>query len=553
MLIPIILMTTTLAAPPVAADLVLQNGKVWTVAAVQPEAQAIAIWRERILLVGTDNEVGALIGPKTRVIDLKGQRVVPGFYDSHVHMLSGGRLLSQVNLKDAKDEAEFGRLLEKFDKEMPRDRWILGGNWDHDRTFAGKLPTAAIVDKYVPDRPVFIHRYDGHMALANSKALKLARITEQARELAGGVIYRLEDGKTPSGVLKDNAMSLIERLIPAPSEEEIGEAIQAALGEARHLGVTSVQDMEGSDDATRRKLFRIYQQLARRNRLTCRIDLRLPIASQKELVALGVEGGLGTNYIRLGGVKGFMDGSLGSSTAKMFEPFEKEKENTGVFVTPREDMQAMIVSADAARLSVAVHAIGDHANAELLDMFAEAGRKNGARDRRFRIEHAQHLRADDFKRFKGLDVIASMQPYHIIDDGRWAEGRIGAKRCATSYANKSLLEASARLAFGSDWPVAPLDPLLGIDAAVNRRTLDGKHPEGWYPEQKIGVKESLEAYTLGSAYAGFEENERGSIEPGKLADLVVLSRDILDPNERDKISETKIRLTIVGGKVVYEK
>jgi predicted amidohydrolase YtcJ len=548
-----IIIFTTLNAAPVQPDLVLKNAKVWTVDAAQPEAEALAVWRDRILFVGKDADVAALIGPKTRVIDLKGKRVLPGFYDSHLHMLSGGRLLAQVNLKDCKDEAEFGVRLKKFDQELPRDRWILGGNWDHDRTFDGKLPTAAIVDKYVPDRPVFIRRYDGHMALANTRALKLANITATTGDPEGGVILRMANSEIPSGVLKDNAMNLVGRLIPPPSEEEIGEAIRTALVEARRLGVTSVQDLDGSDALTRRKLFHVYQQLARKGQLTCRIDLRWPIAEQKELLNLGAEAEFGNDYIRIGGVKGFMDGSLGSSTAKMFEPYLMDKENTGVYVTPRETMQKWIIEADEARLSVCVHAIGDRANAELLGFFAEAAKVNGARDRRCRVEHAQHLRADDIKRFKQLDVIASLQPYHIIDDGRWAEGRIGTKRCSTSYANKSLLDAGARLAFGSDWPVAPLDPILGIDAAVNRRTLDGKHPNGWFPEQKISVKEAIEGFTLGSAYAGFEEKDRGTITAGKLADIVVLDRDILDPKEQDRIAETKVAITIVGGKVVYEK
>ena len=478
--------------------------------------------------------------------------MLPGFYDSHVHFLSGGELLSQVNLKDARDEAEFGERLKKFDSNLPRDRWIIGGNWDHDRTFNGKLPSAAMLDQYVPNRPVFIHRYDGHMALANTNAIKLAGITAATVDPDGGVIYRGEDGKTPTGVLKDNAMELVAKLIPPSSDDAIAEAIGAGLKEANRVGVTSIQDMDGSATAIRSKLFHLYQHLAQRGQLTCRIDFRLPIASAKELETLGVEANFGNDWIRIGGVKGFMDGSLGSSTAKMFEPFLVDKKNTGVFVTPRAEMLKMIQAADRAGILVAVHAIGDRANAELLDMFAETAKMNGTRGRRFRIEHAQHLREQDFPRFKEGKVIASMQPYHIIDDGRWAEGRIGAKRCATSYANRSLLDAGAKLAFGSDWPVAPLDPILGIDAAVNRRTLDGKNPAGWFPQQKITVKEAIEAYTMGSAYAGFQEKERGSITVGKLADVVVLSRDILDAKEKDHISEAKAVMTVIGGKVVWE-
>jgi hypothetical protein len=323
--------------------------------------------------------------------------------------------------------------------------------------------------------------------------------------------------------------------------------------EARQVGVTSVQDMDGSDAATRRKLFRLYQQLARSGQLTLRIDLRWPLAEWEQLARLGIEAGFGDDWVTIGGLKGFVDGSLGSSTAKMFDPYLNEPDSTGVYVTPLTKLREYILGADKAGLNVAVHAIGDRANAELLDIFAEVINQNGPRDRRFRIEHAQHLRPEDYKRFKELGVIPSLQPYHIIDDGRWAEGRIGAKRCASSYANRSLLDAGARVAFGSDWSVAPLSPLLGLDAAVNRRTLDGKHPKGWFPEQKIKVAEALEAYTLTSAYAAFQEKDRGSLEPGKLADLVVLSRDILAESERDRIAETVVQLTVVGGKVVYER
>ncbi len=538
---------------PVAAALVLTNGRIWTVNRSQPEAEALAVWHGRVLAVGRSASLKRLVGPKTRVIDLQGRRVVPGFYDSHVHLLGSGLRLGEVALKDAKDEAEFGRRLREFDRKLPRDRCLLGGEWDHDRTFGGQLPTAALLDRYVADRPVFMRRYDGHMAVVNSRVLKLANITAQTPDPPGGVIYRQPGSKEPTGLLRDNAMDLVTPLIPALSDEAIIEAVRAALHEARRAGVTSMQDMDGSDPPTRRRLFRVYQQLARTGRLTARIDLRWPLADWNELARLGAEVGLGDDWVRIGGLKGFVDGSLGSSTAKMYEPYVNEPGSTGVFVTPLHKLREYIQAADRVGLSVAVHAIGDRANAEILDIFAEVERANGPRDRRFRIEHAQHLRPEDYPRFRQLGVLASMQPYHAIDDGRWAEGRIGGRRCASSYAFRSLLDAGARLAFGSDWSVAPLEPLPGIDAAVNRRTLDGKHPNGWFPEQRIGVAEAVEAYTLTSAYAGFEEKERGSLEPGKLADLVVLSRDILDPAQRDHIAETEVLLTMVGGKVVYEK
>jgi predicted amidohydrolase YtcJ len=541
------------AADPPAADLVLLNGKVWTVDRGRPEAEAVAVWRDRIRAVGTSDDVRRLAGPGTRVIDLAGQRVVPGFYDSHVHMLGSGLRLSQVALKDAADEAEFGRRLVEFDRTLPRDRWLLGGEWDHDRTFGGQLPTAAMIDKYVKDRPVFLRRYDGHMAVANTRALQLAGVTAQTTDPPGGVIYRTPGGREPSGVLRDNAMSLVERLVPDPTEAEIAEAVRAALAEARQVGVTSVQDMDGSDAKTRRTLFRLYQQLARAGQMTVRVDLRWPLAAWRELADLGTRADFGNDFVRIGGVKGFVDGSLGSSTAKMYEPFVNEPGSTGVFVTPRETLREWIIAADKAGLSVAVHAIGDRANAELLDIFAEAIRINGPRDRRFRVEHAQHLRPQDYRRFRELGVIASMQPYHAIDDGRWAEGRIGPARCASSYAFGALLAEKAAVAFGSDWSVAPLNPLVGIDAAVNRRTLDGKHPGGWFPEQRITAAQAVEAYTLTSAYAAFQEADRGSIAVGKLADLVVLSRDILAESERDRIADTAVTMTIVGGRVVYEK
>jgi predicted amidohydrolase YtcJ len=263
--------------------------------------------------------------------------------------------------------------------------------------------------------------------------------------------------------------------------------------------------------------------------------------------------GFGDFWVSIGCLKDFIDGSLGSSTAKMFQPYLHEPGNSGIFLQPLSKLRDNVLAADKAGLGVAVHAIGDEGNAELLDIFAEVAKRNGPRDRRFRIEHAQHLRPEDYPRFAKLGVVASMQPYHIIDDGRWAESRIGKKRCESSYALRSLLDAGAKVAFGSDWSVAPLSPLLGIDAAVNRRTLDGKNPNGWFPEQKITVAEALECYTVTSAYAAHQEKHLGSLERGKLADFVVLSRDILIPAERDNIATTEVLATIVGGKVVYEK
>ncbi len=540
------------AEPSPVADVILKNGKIWTVNSRQKEVQALAVWHGRILVAGSDSDVASLIGPSSRVIDLQGKRVVPGFHDCHVHFLGGGKRLSEVSLKDAVDEADFGRRLKEFSARQPRDRWMLGGGWDHDRALNGVLPTAELIDKYVADRPVFLNRYDGHMAIVNSAVLKLAGITATTKDPPGGVIYRKAGSQEPSGLLRDNAMGLVSSRVPPTSAEEILESIQASLAETAQFGVTSVEDMDGSGVTAHRQLFRIYQDLARRGKLTTRISLRWPLADWEQLARLGVESGFGDSWVRIGGLKGFVDGSLGSSTAKMYEPYINEPGSTGIFVTPLDKLRQYVLGADKAGLNVAVHAIGDRANAEILNIFADVAQVNGARDRRFRVEHAQHLRPDDYRRFHDLGATPSMQPYHVVDDGRWAEGRVGPKVCASSYAYRSLLDAGAKLAFGSDWPVAPLSVLEGIDAAVNRRTLDGKNPNGWFAAQKITVPEAIEAYTLTAAYATFVENDRGSLEPGKLADLVVLSRDILDPTERDHILDTKVEMTMVGGKVVYQ-
>ena len=538
---------------PLYADLVVLNAKVWTVNKKQPEAEAIAIVKDRIVWTGKTNDAGIYVGATTPTIDLKGKRIVPGFHDSHVHLLSSGLQLSRIDLKDAADEKEFGKRLREFDQKLPKQAWMLGGNWDHDRAFAGRLPTARDIDAHVPERPVFIRRYDGHMALVNSRVLKLAGIHAKTRDPEGGVIYRDPKTGEPTGLLRDNAMGLVSHLVPPPSDEEIVAGLMAALAEARKFGVTSVQDMDGSAAVIRTRLLRLLQDLSKNGKLTVRVRLYFPLGSWSNLAQVGIQVGFGDHWVSIGSLKDFIDGSLGSSTAKMFFPYEHERGNSGIFLQPLSKLRDNVIAADKAGLGVAIHAIGDEGNAELLDMFAHAIKKNGPRDRRFRIEHAQHLRVEDYPRFAKLGVIASMQPYHIIDDGRWAEGRIGTKRCESSYAMRSLLDHGAKVAFGSDWSVAPLNPLLGIDAAVNRRTLDGKHPDGWFPNQKITVAEAIECYTLTSAYAAFQEKDVGSLEPGKLADFVVLSRDILAPGERDNIARTDVLMTFVGGKKVYER
>jgi predicted amidohydrolase YtcJ len=538
------------------ADYIISNALIWTANPKAPQASALACKDGKIIYVGDADGAMQHRGQKTKLLDLNRKRIVPGFHDTHVHFLAGGIFLSQVDLKDCATEEEFGKKLREFDQKLAPGRWMLGGNWDHDRTFGGALPTAAILDKYIlTNRPVFLRRYDGHMALANKHVLKLAGITEQTVDPSGGEIVRLPGGKEPSGILRDNAMDLVtgRGIIPQADDETIVEGVRRALLEARSVGVTAIDDIDGSGRSTRYKLWRLYQALEKKGELTCRVRLFWPLAEWQDLANLIAKEGRGEGLAQLGGCKGFMDGSLGSSTAKMFQPYLHEPGTSGQWVTPPSVMQARTEEADRAKLQVVVHAIGDEANAKMLDIFAAVLEKNGQRDRRFRIEHAQHLRREDYPRFKSADVIASMQPYHVIDDGRWAEGRIGTERCSTSYAYRSLLDNQAILSFGSDWAVAPLNPLLGIDAAVNRRPLDGKYPQGWFPAQRITVEEALRGYTKGAAYAMFAERVRGTLEVNKQADLVVLDRDILDPAQRDQIKETKVVLTMLAGKVIFTR
>jgi len=537
------------AAAQPAADLVLFNGKVWTVNERQPRAEAVAVVGSRIVAVGANDEIRKWIGGGTQVLDVGGKLVLPGFNDSHVHFLNGGQSLATVQLRDARSQSEFQARIAAFTAKQPAGRWILGGNWDHENWRPAQLPTRQLIDEVTAGHPVFVNRLDGHMALANSQALKLAGITRETPDPPGGTIVRDASGE-PTGVLKDAAMGRVYHVIPPPTSEQMAEALRAAMHYAAENGVTSVQDMSAEPD-----VLRVYQDLLARGELTVRISGHQPLATWQGLAAVGVRADFGGEKLHIGGLKGFADGSLGSTTALFFEPYLDAPNTSGLAadeMIPESKMLSHILDADRAGLQVAIHAIGDKANHMVLGMYQEAERKNGARDRRFRIEHAQHLRMEDIPQFGKLHVIASMQPYHAIDDGRWAEKRIGPARAKGSYAFRSLLDSGAILAFGSDWDVAPMVPLVGIYAAATRRTLDGKSPNGWIPEQKISVAEAVRAYTMGSAYASFDEKIKGSIEPGKLADMVVLSADVLTiPPE--EIENTRIEITVFDGKVIYQR
>jgi predicted amidohydrolase YtcJ len=531
-----------------SADLVIVHGRVWTVDHAHPQAEAVAIQGSRIVAVGTDAEVAKWAGPATKTIDARGKTVLPGFNDAHVHFSSGGGEISSVHLRDAATPQEFSRRIGEHAKKLSKGEWILGGTWDHELWGGTPLPSHDWIDAVTPDTPVLVTRYDGHMALANGKAIRLAGITRETKDPPGGTIVRDKDSN-PTGLLKDAAMDLVWRVVPPPSDERLLHMIRAGMEEARRFGVTSMHDISSTEDV------RAYQTLAARGELTLRIYCITPLPQWEAPATAGIRAGFGNDWIHLGAMKGFSDGSLGSTTALFEQPFTDAPETSGLpneMMLPEGNMLKMALGADKAGLQLAVHAVGDKANRIMLDVYTEVAKQNGPRDdRRWRIEHAQHLRREDFARFASIGVIASVQPYHAIDDGRWAEKRIGHERCKTTYAFRTLLDHGVRLAFGSDWTVAPLDPMLGLYAAVTRATLDGKNPNGWFPEQKVTLNEAIEAYTMGSAYAEFREKEKGSLTVGKLGDVVILDADLFSIAP-EKIKEAAVRWTIVGGKIVYE-
>jgi hypothetical protein len=550
-----VLFCATAADAQVYATLVLVNGHVWTENPAQPEAEAVAVYGNRILRVGTSEEVRRLAGPPTRVIDLHGRRVVPGFNDAHVHFAIGGQVLANVQLLDAASQAEFRARIARFAQLQPAGAWIRSGIWDHERWTPAVLPTHQLIDDVTSKNPVFIMRLDGHMGLANALAMKLAGVDRNTKDVPGGVIVRDADGN-PTGIFKDAAMTLIHRVIPPLSVEQTETAILAAQQEAARNGVTSVQEMaDNQDDTTGPQHLRALQALEREGQLKVRISVNLRLLDWKNLAGSGMQAGFSDGLIQVGGLKAFADGGLGASTAWLFAPYNDAPTTSGLATDELQHPEQMFTDmkgADKAGLQIAIHAIGDRANRTILDLYQRVEKDNGPRDRRLRIEHAQHLTAADIPRFAQLHVIASMQPYHAIDDGRWAEKRLGPERIHYAYDFRSLLDSGAILAFGSDWPVAPLKPLMGIYAAVTRRTLDNRNPNGWIPEQKISVAQAVHAYTMGSAYAQFDEKIKGSLEPGKLADLAVLSEDIfhIDPVQ---IQNTHVDLTIFNGRVIYDR
>jgi predicted amidohydrolase YtcJ len=527
-----------------APDKIYVNGRVWTGADDALWAEAIAVEGERIVAVGSSAQIGKLATADTRRLDLHGAFVAPGFIDNHVHFIESGLGLDHVDLRKANTPERFNALIGEAAARKKPGEWVLSGGWDHE-LWGGELPSRDWIDARTRNTAVFVTRLDGHMALANSKALSLAGIDERTADPPGGTIVRDENGR-PTGVLKDRAQDLVAAHIPAESEEQLDRALQKATDQALRVGLTQVHDM---GMYTWRSL-ETYRRAQAANTLRIRVYSFVPLKDWKRMADYVAKHGRGSDWLRWGALKGYVDGSLGSTTAWFYKPYLDEPQTSGLIMVDPEVQRGYVRDADRAGLHIAVHAIGDRANDWLLDTYRQVAAENGPRDRRWRVEHAQHLAPSAIARFAQQGVIPSMQPYHAIDDGRWAHKRIGDERLKGTYAFRSLLDANAPLTFGSDWSVAPLDPLLGIYAAVTRRTIDGANPNGWLPEQKITVEQALRAYTRANAYAGFQEKSLGQIRPGYLADFVVLSDDLMRIAP-EKIADVKVLRTVIAGRDAF--
>ncbi len=545
---PYVVALSLIAACGSKADLVIEGGPVWTgLSTGRGKPGAVAIAGGKILAVGDSAELARYIGSKTQVLDARGGLIMPGFADGHTHFVDGGFQLASIDLRNAASPQEFVRRIKEYAAHLKPGEWILGGDWDHTLWRGAPLPRHDWIDSVTPNNPLFLSRLDGHMALANAAAMRAAKVSRETRVPGGGEMPRDARGD-PIGIFKDNAEGLVDAAIPAPSPEQEDSAVARALKYAASLGVTTTANMSASWAN-----LAAYRRMEHAGRMTARVFLYLPIDEWKAVAeSAGRGGGGGDDWVRIGGVKGYMDGSAGSRTAYFFEPFSDSAGYYGLMHQPEAQMRAWVGAADSAGLQIAVHAIGDRANAIILAIYDSVTHAHGARDRRFRVEHAQHLRPREIPLFGARRVVASMQPYHAIDDGRWVEQRIGPERIKTTYAFRTLLDTDAPLAFGSDWTVASLDPMMGVYAAVTRRTLDDKNPGGWVPEQKINVGEALRAYTYGNAWATFNEQKWGTLAAGRFGDVVVLDRDPFAVAP-ESLGTIKPRYTIVGGRVVYQK
>jgi hypothetical protein len=528
-----------------SADTILVNGKIFTIKQAQPWADACAIKDGKFIAVGEERLILKFKGKSTAVIDLKSRLVLPGFNDAHVHFSDGGFYLLGIDLRDARDEDELVERIKNYAAKLNKGEWILGGNWDHEAWPSKKHPTKELIDEVTRDNPVFVQRLDGHIALANSLALKLAGITKNMPNPQGGEITKDPKTGEPTGILKDAAQSFIGAVIPQPTREQLKKAIKTAIQHANSLGVTSIQDNASQAD------LEIYQELLKDNELTLRINAWRPGYLYEEFGKIGILPNFGNDMLRIGTMKVFTDGSMGAGTALFYKPYADDSTTCGIPIYPEDQLYDLIKSIDKAGLQIAAHAIGDKANAWILNAFEKAFKENGRRDARHRIEHAQVVLPEDIKRYKELGIIASIQPSHCIDDMRWAEKRIG-DRAKHSYLFNSFVKEGVKIAFGTDWTVEPLNPMLGLYAAVTREYPEGGPEGGWFPDEKITLEQAIEFYTLGSAYAEFHEDVKGSIKVGKLADLVVLNQNLFEIEPKE-ILDTKVDLTMLGGKVVFKR
>ncbi|HEX8161940.1 MAG TPA: amidohydrolase [Pyrinomonadaceae bacterium] len=567
------------------ADLILFNGKIFTADGRGTVAQAVAIEGSRIVAVGTDADVKkSYAGAKT--VDLQGRLVTPGFNDAHLHFLNGGLSLARVNFAGAKTLEETKRRIAQRARELPAGAWVLGRGWDHT-LWGGQWPTRKDLDEAAPRNPVFVQRVDGHVSWANSLALEKAGVTRATRDPEGGEVLRDARGE-PTGILKETAAGLVGRVVPAPSREEKLEGIARSLAEARRYGITSVQDSVSGYET-----LALYRGLLEKGELTVRVSewlsMDTPVEELKrqreEFDALKVD----PLRIRISAVKGYVDGTLGSRTAAMLAPFSDDPHNSGIPRMTPEELTRKVVAIDAAGFQVALHAIGDKANRMALDAFAEACKQRaggtcrivestaalqtmvsdaGAAkrrgespkfvmitsegNRRHRVEHAQVVAPSDFARFRDLGVVASMQPSHAISDKRWAPDRLGEYRSLGAYSWHTFEAYGVHVPFGTDWPIEPINPYLGLFAAVTRESTELEPRGGWLPQERLDIAEAIRCYTAESAYASFEEAEKGRIAPGMLADLAVHTRDLLTIKP-EEILQTETAMTIFDGRIIYQK
>lgn len=526
-------------------SLLLYNGKVFTADDRHGFAQAVAIDGNRITAVGSDSELRSKYSG-AKEIDLKGKLVTPGFNDSHIHFLGVGLALLRVDLNGSKSVEEAKSRIAAKIKELPKGAWVLGRGWDHT-LWNNRLPTKEDLDSISPDNPVFVQRVDGHLSWANSLAFKLAKIDKSTKDPEGGEIVRKDDGE-PAGVLKETSQGLVGRVVPDTTPEELLNGMRLAVKEAKSYGLTSVQG--GTDFES----IPLYKKLLDEGELSVRVavwqDFESPVATLEKQRSDFASMNIDKSRLKLGILKGYMDGTLGSRTAAMIEPFADDPQNKGIPRMPAEQMIKMIVERDKAGFQIGLHAIGDQANRTALDGFELARKENGAmRIRRHRMEHAQVVHPQDFKRFADLDVIASMQPTHAITDKRWAPDRLGDYRVLGAYSWKTFEAYKVHLAFGTDAPVESLNTYLTLYAAVTREAEEGGPAGGWLPEQKLSMAEAIRSYTAESAYAEFAENEKGTIKPGMLADLIVHNKDLFTIPHKE-ILNTRPFYTIFNGRVL---